>query len=76
MAKDCSIFNGAQKFKQRPVRRWRPWFWGLILWLRNGSLAVAFYLAVRTSTVGILALTVFVSSQLLREILEATSQGD
>lgn len=76
MAKDCSISNGSRRFGQRPVRTWRPWCWGLALWLRNGGVAVAFYLAASAGTAGVLALVAFVGSLLLREVMEATSQGD
>ena len=76
MAGNFSISDGGQKIGQRPTRAWRPWFWGIALWLRNGSLVIAFYLAARTSTVGMLALVAFVGSLFLRVVLEATSEGD
>ena len=62
---------------RRSRRRWRrPWLWGLTSWLEHGGTVFAFYLALRTGPLGMTALAAFVSGILLRQVLEATSQGD
>ena len=76
MAEKLFIPTGSQKRGQRSARAWRPWFWSAAIWLRNGSVAAAFYLATRSNAVGGLTLVTFVSSLFLREVLEATSRGD
>ncbi len=57
----------------RPIR---PWLWGLAAWLKNGSIAVAFYLALGTGSLGTVVLAAFIGGFFLRQVLEATSQGD
>ena len=76
MVKDDSPFDERQSYRPRSARAWRPWLWSITAWLRNSSIAVAFYLAVRTSTVGGLVLATFIGSFVMRQVLEATSQGD
>ncbi len=76
MTKDYSIPTGLRRPGPQSGRPWRPWLWGLASWFTNGGLAVAFYLAVRTGLAGGLTLAAFTGGFLLRQVLEATSQGD
>jgi hypothetical protein len=76
MKKDYPISGSLRLAAQRPGRPSRPWLWGLACWLKNGSIVVAFFLAVRAGAMGTLALAAFIGGFCLREVLEATSQGD
>jgi hypothetical protein len=55
---------------------WRPWLWALAGWLQKGSIAIAFYLALRASLLGTVALAALIGGFFLRQVLEATSYGD
>ena len=76
MAEPYFIFDRRQRTEPRPVRPYRPYLWGLAGWLKNGGMAVVLYVTWHAGTLGVTALTVFVSGLLLNRLLEATSAGD
>lgn len=72
MAKNFAIYREPE----RPPRPFRRWLWGAADVLRNGSVAAAFLLALRSGLTGALALAALICGLVLNHVLEATSQGD
>lgn len=76
MTKGYPIPHNLRPYHRRAQRVWRQWLWGLACFLYKGSIAAAFYLAMRNNPAGLVTLGAFGCGLVLRKVLEATSQGD